>query len=51
MIIMQAEHGNKDVPTHTMTLFMDMFDLFVRIIQILIKLQEDKDEDKKKRRN
>jgi len=50
MIIEQAERGNKDVPTHTMMLFIDLFDLFIKILQILIKLSEDK-EDKKKRRN
>jgi len=50
MIICQAERGHKDVPTHTMTLFVDLFDLFIRIVQVLIKLQENK-EDKKKRRN
>ena len=49
MIIEDAERGNKDVPTHTMKLFMDMFDLFIKIVQILIKLNEDK--DRKKRRD
>ena len=49
MIIEQAERGHKDVPTHTMTLFMDLFDLFIRIIQLLMKLQEN--DKKKKRRN
>lgn len=51
MIIEQAERGNKDVPMHTMTLFIDLFDLFIKIIQILIKLQENSEKDKKKRRD
>ena len=49
LIIERAERGDKDVPTHTMTIFMDLFDLFIKIVQVLIKLQEDK--DRKKRRN
>jgi len=32
MIIEMAERGEKDVPTHTMVLFMDMFDLFLKIV-------------------
>ena len=38
MIIERAEHGDKDVPSHTMILFMDLFDLFIKIVQLLIKL-------------
>merc|ERR1712086_940704 len=49
IIIERAEAGDKDVPTHTLTLFMDLFDLFVKIVQLLIKLQEDG--ERKKRRN
>ena len=51
MIIEQAERGHKDVPTHTLTLFMDLFDLFIRIIQILIKLSEENKKRDRKRRD
>ena len=51
MIIERAERGNKDVPTHTMILFVDLFDLFIKIVQILIKLSEDKEKNKKRRRD
>lgn len=32
MIIEKAERGQKDVPTHTMILFVDMFELFIKIV-------------------
>jgi len=49
MIIERAEvFGEKDVPKHTMILFMDLFDLFIKIVQLLLELQE---KDKKKKRN
>jgi FtsH-binding integral membrane protein len=44
--------GDKDVISHTMTLFVDLFDLFIRILKILIELQKDNDrkkEDKRKK--
>ena len=50
MIIEKAERGQKDVPTHTMILFVDLFDLFIKIVQILIKLSEDDKKKKKDRR-
>ena len=40
IIIERAEHGDKDVITHAMTLFIDLFDLFIRILQILLELQK-----------
>merc|ERR1712227_640798 len=47
MIIERCEvFGERDVPKHTMILFMDLFDLFIKIIQILMELQKD---DKKKK--
>lgn len=49
MIIERSEHGDKDVPSHTMILFMDLFDLFIKIVQLLIKLQEDGERKKKRR--
>lgn len=35
VIIERAENGDKDVPTHTMLLFIDLFDLFIKILRIL----------------
>ena len=32
IIIERAERGDKNVPEHTMTLFIDLFDLFIRIV-------------------
>ena len=32
MIIERAEQGDKDVPKHTMILFLDLFDLFLKIV-------------------
>ena len=49
MIIARAESGDKDVPTHTMILFVDLFDLFIKIVQLLMKLNEDNDKKKKRR--
>lgn len=50
MIIELAEtRGEKDVPKHTMILFLDLVNLFIKIVQILIKLSEDSDKKKKKK--
>jgi Bax inhibitor 1 len=51
MIVEKSERGDRDIPTHTMTLFIDMFDLFIKILQILIKLNEDKKKDERRRRD
>jgi FtsH-binding integral membrane protein len=48
MIVERAHRGGKDLPTDTMMLFMDLFRLFVKILQILMEL--NKDSDKKRRR-
>jgi Bax inhibitor 1 len=50
VIVERAERGDKDVPTHTMMLFIDLFDLFIRILQILMELNKDKDDDRRRRR-
>lgn len=50
VIIERAEAGDKDVPTHTMKLFIDLFELFMKILQILIKLNNNKAEKENKRR-
>jgi FtsH-binding integral membrane protein len=42
LIVERAESGDKDVAGHTMMLFFDLFELFIKIVQILMKLNEDK---------
>merc|ERR1711908_123183 len=51
LIIERAERGEKDVPKHSMILFFDLFELFIKVIQVLIKLSEDNKKKEKKRRN
>ena len=51
MIVERAERGDKDVPAHTMLLFIDLFELFIRILQILMELNKDKDNDRRRRRD
>merc|ERR1711907_796624 len=42
MIIERCEtYGERDVPKHTMILFMDLFDLFIKIVQVLLEMQEN----------
>ena len=36
IIIEKAENGDKDVVSHTLTLFVDLFNIFIRILEILI---------------
>ena len=50
IIVERAENGDKDVPAHTMMLFIDLFELFIRILQILMELNKDKDNDRRRRR-
>lgn len=50
MIIERCEtYGERDVPKHTMILFCDLLDLFIKIVQLLMELEKNK--DKKKKRN
>ena len=49
IIIEKAESGDKDVPVHTMMIFIDLFDMFLKIVQILMKLQEDDKKDKRRK--
>ena len=35
LIIERAESGDRNVPMHTLMLFVDLFDLFIRIVRIL----------------
>ena len=46
MIIEQSERGIRPVAGHAMELFMDLFRLFMKIIQVLLELQEDKKKKK-----
>ena len=50
MIIEKAERGQKDVPAHAMELFIDLFNLFIRILQILMKLKEGEDDRDRRRK-
>ena len=49
LIVEKAERGEKDVAAHAMVLFIDLFELFIRILIILLKMSEDKEERKKKK--
>ena len=49
IMIEKAERGDRDVVKHSLELFIDLFDMFIRIVEILMKLQED-DKDKKKKK-
>ena len=42
VIIEKAELGDRDVPTHTLTFFIDLFDLFMKIVRLLQSLEESK---------
>ena len=50
LIIERAEMGFKDVPSQTLTLFLDLVEMFIRVLRILMELQE-KDRKKKKERD
>ena len=50
MIVERAERGDKDEISHAMILFVDLFELFIRILQILIELQKNEEGKKKKDR-
>ena len=50
LIIERAERGDKDVPIHTMILFMDLVDIFIRVIQLLLELKKNSEEKEKRRR-
>lgn len=50
VIIERTENGDKDVPTHTMLLFVDLFVLFIRILKILMELQKKEDNNERRRK-
>jgi len=47
VIIEQSEAGHKNVPDHSMTLFIDLFRLFIKILQVLQALEQNKNKKKK----
>ena len=50
LIIERAELGDKDVIAHTLILFVDLIDLFIRILKILIELQKKEENNNKDKR-
>lgn len=50
LIIERAERGDKDVVAHTMTLFFDLLQLFVKILQILLELKKNEENKKKNKK-
>lgn len=51
VIVELAERGDKDEIGHALVLFLDLFQLFVKILQILIEMQKkSEEEDRKKKR-
>ncbi|KAI8991300.1 inhibitor of apoptosis-promoting Bax1-domain-containing protein [Mycotypha africana] len=50
MIIERASAGLTDVPGHSMELFMDLYALFVRLLEIFLKKELDKEEDRKRKK-
>ena len=50
LIIERAERGDKDVVAHTMMLFFDLLQLFVKILQILLELKKNEENKKKNKK-
>ena len=50
MIVERASAGSMDIPGHALELFMDLFSLFIRLANILMKKEMEKEEEKKRRR-
>ncbi|KAI8645784.1 inhibitor of apoptosis-promoting Bax1-domain-containing protein [Parasitella parasitica] len=50
MIVEHASAGSMDIPGHAMELFMDLYSLFIRLAQILMKKEVDKENERKKNR-
>ncbi|KAI8972102.1 inhibitor of apoptosis-promoting Bax1-domain-containing protein [Pilobolus umbonatus] len=51
MIVERASAGILDIPGHSMELFMDLYSVFVRIANILLKKEMERDNRKKRRTN
>jgi FtsH-binding integral membrane protein len=50
MIVERASVGSMDIPGHALELFMDLFSLFIRLANIFLKKEMERDEKKKRRR-
>lgn len=50
IIIERAERGDKDEIAHALTLFLDVFDLFLKILRILLELQKKEEENNRRKR-
>jgi FtsH-binding integral membrane protein len=46
-IVEQSEAGNRDVPTHSLELFIDLFELFIKLLRMLEKMNENQNKKKK----
>ncbi len=49
IVVDQSERGFRDVPSHAVLLFVDLFKMFVKIVQVLIELNRDSDKRKKRK--
>ncbi|OBZ88396.1 putative Bax inhibitor 1 [Choanephora cucurbitarum] len=50
MIVERASAGSRDIPGHSMELFMDLYSLFIKLAQILMKKEMDRENERKKKR-
>lgn len=50
MIVERASAGAMDIPGHAMELFMDLYSLFIRLANILMKKEIDRENEKKRKR-
>ncbi|KAG2208696.1 hypothetical protein INT47_007795 [Mucor saturninus] len=50
MIVERASAGVLDIPGHAMELFMDLYSLFLRLANILMKKEIDRENEKKRKR-
>lgn len=46
MIVEQSERGHRNVAEHALTLFLDLFKLFIKILQVLNELEKGKNKKK-----
>ncbi len=51
MIVEHASAGLMDIPGHSMELFMDLYSLFIRLAQILLKKEMDRENEKRKKKS
>lgn len=50
MIVERASAGVLDIPGHAMELFLDLYSLFIRLANILMKKEVDRENEKKRKR-